>query len=307
MLAFCVQLADRSRRMLPGVLVLAAGFALGLSSPALADPNNAGQPPLGGPRVKDNRAPGAEGRFGGGDNTNKARLNPRLDIRMYREALRKALGPDAPENVRMSDDQRSKVQAIVQGFEGQMRAYMDQHKEELKQLREAAGMPPGGRGGPGGPGGGEGGGPGGKRGGKRGHGDGEGQRPPPPQNGPDADHMTPPPPPPHANVDPEVAKAAHDQMRTIMEGAPKPEGLVNQVWQVLSADQKKAVETTLEDLKKTRASERADEYVDRKARKKADGAAGAAGAPGDGTPAKKGRPGGKRPGSAPAENAPGNE
>jgi hypothetical protein len=103
-------------------------------------------------------------------------------------------------------------------------------------------------------------------------------------------------------VNAQNSEAARKRVKEIMEGAPKPDGMINQVWQVLTPEQKTAVETRWQALKREHAAERdqrmAEEVV---ARKKGEAASAPEGA------RKKHRPiRGKQP-DAPAPDANSNE
>lgn len=111
------------------VIVFAAGAALAAS--ALAEPP-AGAP-LGGPPVKERDVPGADGGFAGMAQplSKKDRGGDAIPHRVFMESVRAALGEQAPENVRLSAEQRQTVEAASKEYQAQMQSFMQQHTGEF--------------------------------------------------------------------------------------------------------------------------------------------------------------------------------
>lgn len=128
-------------------MLAVAGAALLLIVPAAAAQSQPASDSLKGPAVKENRAPGAEGRFGAGGgpgfkNTKGEREGPgggREMMRAYHQAFGAVLGDDASENVRATETQREQIKKIFSDFGTEARAYMQQHKDELQGMRPKRG------------------------------------------------------------------------------------------------------------------------------------------------------------------------
>ncbi len=125
-------LCSRSPRSLALYLAI-AGLAIGLSAAAHADqPAN----PLGGPSVETKVAPGSNGTFGSGAGSAKARGEREIPAREFMRAVETALGADAPEGVRATPELEQKIRAIGSEFAAAQRAYMQQNREALAQMRQ---------------------------------------------------------------------------------------------------------------------------------------------------------------------------
>lgn len=212
---------------------------VGLSLSTITAPVLADEPPLKGPEVKDRNVPGVDGRFGDGNlESNKRGFMDRLPPRVFREALDVVLSPNAPANLRVSNETRQKIEGMVSDYEQQVRTYMQDHRAELQELRKKSGdgerskrpgQPPAGGGKPeGGP---AGGGPGGE------------------------------------------SPAAREEFRKIMAGAPKIEDVQTKIWAELTPEQQKAVDAKLQVFRDKASEMRQDQYVKQKLGKKAAGAA----------------------------------
>lgn len=127
----------RPHAALARLLACVAGLAM--SSATLAQSEMAPPPArgLGGPEVTEQRGPKGEGDFGGGGpEFRRGKEGGQRGMAMvYREALSVVLKDDAPDNIRASDAQREQLTTIMREHGEQVRAYMDQHKDELAQLR----------------------------------------------------------------------------------------------------------------------------------------------------------------------------
>jgi hypothetical protein len=118
-------------------LVVALALLAGTSLPASADPNVA---PLGGPAVSD-RAPAGPGNRlvrGAGNDEFKKDLADRLPPGGQLRVLRSLMDDDAPAEVRLTDDQRTKIEAILTNQREQMKAFMDANKAKLDAIRAEA-------------------------------------------------------------------------------------------------------------------------------------------------------------------------
>lgn len=209
----------------PRLLTLAAAMGLCLIavSTTLAQ---ASSDSLSGPKVQDNTPPGNT--FGdsnkGGADRKFAQHGPPLGPML--RTLREMGSENAPANVKLSDDQVTQARAIARDFMEQVKAFRQQHADEIKAIRAKAGLPeqpapdshnsnagdanqkhprrgPG-AGGPGAPGGREG--------------------------GPEREFAGADP------KDPKV-KEAMQEMRTLMESGPKPQDAETKIWALLNPAQ----------------------------------------------------------------------
>ena len=193
---------DMLRRLSPlaAALVLAAGATASFAEPADA--------PLSGPSVQDRDVPGAPARFGeGGQERRRDGANPRLFMR----AVQSLNAEDTPDALRADDEQIEQVRVIMDEFRDAQKSFMTGHADELKALREKAGLP--GRGQRGGP-------------------DGE--------NGAARQR--------NAEATPEQ-QAARQQLKDIMSKGPKFEDYQTKVWDILSAPQREHVRVTMESIR----------------------------------------------------------
>ena len=222
-----------------GVSLAGANLALGQTSNSGGAP--ASNDPLSGPKTNDRTLPGrtfgdqqmgkGEGKFA----QHEPPLGPML------RSLREMAGDSAPANVKLTSEQSDQIKAIAKDFQTQMKAYRNQHADEIKAIRAKAGLPEepaGGPGGPGGPGGGvgehrrrpSGGGPGGP-------GAGGGAA------GPDAGGPGGVPTGADAK-DPKV-KAAMEQLHALMQNGPKPTDAEAKIYAVLNDSQKAYLKTEM--------------------------------------------------------------
>lgn len=207
--------------------------AAGLAMPALADdPKTGGS--LGGPAVQDRNVPGVAGQFGEGMEGKKRGQAMRLPPQVFRDAMNAVMGDDAPADVRVSAEQREKFEGWFDEFQDSVRAYQREHRAEIQELRRKAG-------------------------------DQRGRRPGGADRGAPAQD-------PEMSADDKDAAAARDQLRQIMEGAPKIEDIHTKVWAELNEKQKAAVDEKLAVFRERQAQDREENYVRQKASKKANGA-----------------------------------
>lgn len=107
---------------------------------AQLDGSPPGQPALRGPDVRDDSVPGQKRRFGPGKAQGKDRLDDRgTPPRIFMQALRILKDNDTPGDARLTPAQDEKLQAIGRGFREEVKAYMDQHHQEIQGLREKIG------------------------------------------------------------------------------------------------------------------------------------------------------------------------
>lgn len=125
-------------------LTLAASLMLAAGGAAAADDEIAQDPvvdPLAGPEVEDRDVPGAgPGVFGEPDmQDRRAMASERVSNRAFLRALRSIAGPRAPEEVAAEPEQMDEIRVIMQAFGESRRAYLEEHREELEQIREVLG------------------------------------------------------------------------------------------------------------------------------------------------------------------------
>lgn len=108
-----------------GQLASAAALIAALSSGALAqnEPSK-GSPaaPLSGPGVKERAVPGTAGRFGEREGGKFAQRE--IPHRAFMEALRQAVGPEAPADIRASAQQQEQIRTLDREFAESMRAFI---------------------------------------------------------------------------------------------------------------------------------------------------------------------------------------
>lgn len=199
-----------------------------------------------------------------------------MKARLFQRAL-DSLRTEQAGDDRLSDAQDAQIKEIRSAFEGQLRAYREEHREEARALM--AQLPAAQRervqralAGPEGPRGEE-----GRR--PRDGRDGEpGRRARGPQGArPDADEMMSPEPP-----SPEQVEKAQGRLREIAEGAPKPDETHAKILAVLSESQRQRVGAEVERLRDEAAQRRDKEMGEQRAKRAVrEGAQGAAGEKGD--------------------------
>ncbi len=127
----------RGTRTWMATLAVCSGLATGLAWAQEAE-----KPLLSGPEVDDSRPGLVEDSFGEMA-TGKARLGamaaiPAQDLRKILQGMNKE---DAPDEIRMSDEQNTRVRELMSEYSRERRAWMVENKDELAELRKAAGMP----------------------------------------------------------------------------------------------------------------------------------------------------------------------
>ena len=206
------------------------------------------KPVLEGPKVKDLNAPTPSTFDGGPQREGKKRMDPQIPHPKYVETIKKTLGSDAPETIRLTAEQNTKIDGIESDFQAAIKAYREAHKDEIKALREQ-GME---LGGPGGRGKGRGEGPG-----KGDHAKGDEMAPPP------ADGMSP--------ADSPDRKALMEKAKALRDAGPKPAEAEAKMWAVLTAEQQAAVRPKLDAMKDEMAKRSGEMAIKAKREKRGEG------------------------------------
>ncbi len=200
-------------------LVLLAGFASSASAQTTPNPN-----PLGGPAVNTNTVPGERGEFGGGKGGFKKEGPKEIPHQAFMEAITLAVGPNAPADLRLSDDQRKQVTAASEQFTAAQREFMKNHKGEIDKLRTSSLKEKRTEGG---------------KAAKKG----------------DAESAMQP-----ADATPEQRDAMMEEMRQLRDNAPKPGDVHKKIWAVLNPAQQAAVQVKLDEVK-ARIKSKVDEKM----------------------------------------------
>lgn len=231
----------RTARWMTRSLILAA--CLAAPAPLLAEPAGTGNSdPLGGPSVKDRDMPGGRGKFGKGAGERGRPEHPGMRFAAFLGAVRSLNGPDAPDNVRPSDEQIDAVRTVAEEFRAKAEEFRAAHAEEIEQLQKEAGIEPGEFGpGPGGPGG-----PGGPRDeNAKPHGKAREkmkERARDRAQGGEPKEITP------------EQQAAREKLRALREQGPNPEEYRAVIWKMLSPEQQQYVEERLGEMRERAAN-----------------------------------------------------
>lgn len=211
-------------------LVLVGVVGLAASAWAMQPANE----PLKGPPVKDNSVPGVKTNFGNGSagKNGKARLDEMGPTMLaFGKALDTLRAESAGEN-KLSGEQDAKLKELREGFESKAKAYMDEHKDEVKSLMEKISPEDRAKFGQ----------ALGKEGGRlaiskrgfKGKAGGKGEK--------NAEPMTDSKP----AVSSEESGKARERLKAIFDGRPKPQDTQTQMYAVLSEAQKKLVQDALQ-------------------------------------------------------------
>lgn len=237
-----------SKRLSTFALAFAVG-AYALAQPDRTEPATkppAPEPPLGGPSVTPRDVPGVQGQFGNSPEGTRRRMAERIPARVLRQALEAAIGEDAPEDVRATEEQWSKIEGIQRDFQQRVREFVREHREELVELRGS--IPPDS--------------PAAevlRRYGVNVQGDGAAPR----RRGRGADS------PPMDAMDERPRRGAGEEpppetrqrLRELFEAMPQPEQAITLVWHELSPAQRAAVDAKLEIYRERMARQREEMYV----------------------------------------------
>jgi len=260
-----------TRRTMHRAAAAAAIFTLSGTTLALGPDDE--QSLLKGPDVVASDAPGAGTEFDGsrGDAIRKGET----PMRAYLHAIRALGGPDADPALALSDEQKETIRDAARSYGQALKAYMREHLDELREIRElGAGdalerLGAERRRGPRGNGG-----EGRERRGdpdaqERGERSERGLRDRPRGEGrplPGEEMMFDDAP---ERSDPESRKLGLKKLRALMQDAPSDQGAKAQIWSTLSEDQQAFVQTKLDELgaqREKRISERMQGQAKRKKR-----------------------------------------
>lgn len=201
-----------------------------LTAAAAGQPRPAEQPdPLSGPKVRGRDVPGVEGRFGG-EPAGPQRARRALPVRVFEEALGALRGPEAPADLRLSVEQEERVDALLEDYRARVRAYLREHRGELGgAAREPL-----------------------RRALREG-------RAPRRRGGPDAPAMEPGRPM-------EGEERARERLAELRQNMPRFDDWQVKVWAELRQDQRKAVESRMEEMRRQIRERMGEEYVQRRVR-----------------------------------------
>lgn len=205
-------------RIITAALIVASAGAVTLAR------EPAGPNPLSGPKVQDNSPPGVNQTLDGGQRDRRRAGGERNRPMLFMGAVMSLSRPETPESLRLTDEQRAQVEAIGKEYADALRAFRDAHREEIDALR--GDRPRGQRDGAGGP---------------RGQGDGAGG-----QRGPGAEGRG--QQRGRQDMTPEQQKKA-DELRALMDQAPKAEPFQTRMWALLSPEQQALATERLNEMK----------------------------------------------------------
>jgi hypothetical protein len=276
-------MSSTRRPFAAAVLLTAAGvMACSIISPPLAWAASAKpaapaaparDPALSGPRVTDREAPAVNNTFDGGSRPRD--YGREIPMNVYGDLLKSTLGPEAPENVRASEDQSKQIRQIIEEFTRTQREFGRKNREQLEALRKQAGE--------------QGSGPGnapGRPGANRPQPGQPGQppQPPKPPAGGDEPMMGEPAPasaPAPAPADEAKRNEARAKLEELRSQMPKPGDAQTKVWDLLSEPQREAMRLSIENWKQTEQESSNRRYLQqqREQRERAARAAGKEPAP----------------------------
>lgn len=197
--------------------------------------------PLGGPPVKDRDVPGAGSPFGGATPGEPGARTPRIAPRVFFEAVRSLESDDAPPEVRLSNEQRGRISAIVREFRQEARAFREANRERISDLERRAGLP----------------------------GDAERQPRRRTRDG-SADAPAPADRPPSAEAPTPGQQAAREELRELMRQGPSPDGYYARIWEALGDEQRVYLRERLEAARRDRMMKDGEPIVREAVRKRLD-------------------------------------
>lgn len=216
--------------LIPISLVLLAGAAV----PVTAEP--ADSAPLSGPEVEDRDLPGIFERFGEPAAGDPAARSGRLPPRLFFGTLKSLASEETPPELRPTPEQEEQIRAIVEEFRDDMRAFQEEHSEEIAALRAEAGMSP-----------------------RRGR--GPGGQPPPPS------------PPGDRELTPEQ-RAAGQKLKALMEQGPDFKAAFADVWTLLTPPQQEYLRVRIDEAAEQFREDRREPMIRKELRSKRGDAAG---------------------------------
>lgn len=241
------------------LLVVCAGAAM----PAAAQQERKPEPPLSGPRVREQRIPGVEQGFSEGRReAGPGRREMVIPHRVFMQAIGALRGEGenaADEALRLTPAQNEKISALDRGFRESMRAFVEKAPGEQPE----AGRRP-----------------------RRERGPGDGGAP----AGAPADRMGEPGDAPAGAPGPERRRERLEAMR---ENAPRPTDTQTKMFAVLDEEQREFVKGRINAWRKQAEERFGEEYMQRQLRERQAGRPGQPGADQPGAP----RPGADRPGA----------
>ncbi len=122
---------------MPARSILTLSLALVFASPALAQSE---ADILRGPKVDQTRMPGVEAQFGSSPMSQQMTGRMVVPQREFEKMLGKLNSDKADPAIRLTDEQSEQVRAIQAEHSKAYRAYVVEHAEEIRALREKAGM-----------------------------------------------------------------------------------------------------------------------------------------------------------------------
>jgi hypothetical protein len=212
--------------------ILAACCGLAASAISLADPPPPPPAPpeelLRGPAINDRDVPGATGTFSeptdrAGKRAAGAKGDPRIRHRAFMDALRSLEGEEVAPDLKLTTDQRTKIDAIDAELRAALESFKSTHQADIDALREKVGEVRG-------------------KGANKRAGNGKGRTradradAPTPADAEMTDDST---------RDADIA-AAREQLKALRANAPKPEDFHTRIWAVLSAPQQALVQSRLD-------------------------------------------------------------
>lgn len=127
--------AQRHAAARPFYLAVAATLLAGHAT--LAEPDST---VLGGPEVEQRDVPGVQQQFG--QSTMRQRGGEdRIPLRALRDAVGSLTGDDTLAELRISAEQEETIRAMVTDFQQQRRGFMQEHRDELRELRQSIRRP----------------------------------------------------------------------------------------------------------------------------------------------------------------------
>lgn len=232
------------------VLTMIAGASWAQTDQSAPQPT----PPLSGPKVTEKKIPGVHESFGDAGKSPAGRKDARS---IPPEVIKRALGAldrdDTPAAARLTDDQRTRIDALVADFKASVESYKQAHKAEMEQARRVLGRD------------------GAEPGRPKAKGEsGPHPKPPAPPTPASGDQLAKPgddPMQPHDGDSKEVA-AARATLADLRNNAPNSLDLQTRVWNVLTDQQHAIVQAEVEKFIKSREEVQAREYVHKRLNKK---------------------------------------
>jgi hypothetical protein len=124
----------RTKREWTRPLGIALSLVLLAGAPAARAQEKPAPAPLQGPKVTPNRPLEMEDEFAPGKGGDKfSRREPPIPMRAYVQAVNKLKGDDAPKDLRLSDEQDKKIQAVMEEFRAAVADFQRTSRDEMDQ------------------------------------------------------------------------------------------------------------------------------------------------------------------------------